>query len=93
MRIKVAPGSVRLGATVIVIIVIGVYEGHGNSLLIPFLRSGGTRPERRLDLPVLRSKVDAEAVGGRAQSVSPAAPLRTTATDSASTEKEGLLIF
>lgn len=32
MRIKVAPGSAQLGATVIVIIVIGVYESHGNSL-------------------------------------------------------------
>lgn len=47
MRIKVAPGSAQLGATVIVIIVIGVYESHGNSLLTPFLRSGSTGPERR----------------------------------------------
>ena len=52
------PASAQLGATVIVIIVIGIYEGHGNSLLIPFLESIG--PERRLDLPVLRSKVDAK---------------------------------
>jgi len=59
-----AVSSARLGATVIVIIVIGVYEGHGNSLLIPFL--GGIGPKRRLDLPVLRSKVDdAEAATGQ----------------------------
>lgn len=59
--------SARLGATVIVIIVIGVYEGHGNSLLIPFLESIG--PKRRLDLPVLRTKVDAEAADDRQQPV------------------------
>lgn len=89
MRIKVAPGSARLGATVIVIIVIGVYEGHGNSLLIPLPPLGSIRAERRLDLPVLRSKVDAKAVGGRATRLSPLL-LPIVRADS---EKEGPLIF
>lgn len=65
MRIKVTPGNARLGATVIVIIVIGLYEGHENSSPYSLPREHRTEEATRSSGSTIESRCRSDRQGGK----------------------------